>query len=1148
MAPPKMNFNSGFLPDTANLDENKLDDSLRSFMDKGESVFENEEGRANVIEGVRNTLLARMRDENAESEKEADQMEQNHIRYSTETMLPIIAKAKSAKRSADIAYAEFLVAKSRLGNDAADEAISEIDAIVDAARTEKEALTFKHLNIDLNPQLSAGVLVMEDNGDAESNADEGMRNAGAPQPEAEEPEEDSLSGRFDRTEDYYRLAGLQMLVHENRNNPMGSIMRALTLSSLRMRRARSKADSARTAAIDAKQEILDCSERWSEIRNRYREDTFRKRYRQYDKLAGSYYRFTRSLEGSEQRNIDQVGSELGGGSAAKNIAEYTGVYDNSQIINITNNISSNPYSPEPELKRVKNKALGAESQNTESADRPLKYHRAIVMQAFAEGIKTVSDEAEQKTTRIRMKLLNNFRGYRARNQYDETALTDSGLTAQERGKNLNNGPEGLTAASEMNLVADERGRNGDFIMSENSARIYDARTKTFGGETVRGFFFNGQFISDNYTAMQNQSQSSFLRSPNWNDVAEEEQVRMAIRRSDFFYHVNSGTIQHYITYRSEDSYSRDNARDQIEKADKEAQADTLFSLKLLDAYLDPASDAATELNAGHDAATLTRLSGAAVAAAASDKGKVSRQLAVMMLTEDDPELWNIAKEMAGQMGGRFEARLKGIPQSGEVMRMTLLGEMSNDRAFDWTNIMESLRPDRLNMHIEDLNARRDSFFSLTNLRQSFWDGSLLGTASGAFSATTADIKTLGVEGGIKQVCNGFNKNYASIVSSLSTNFGLAAAPVPLIVMAYTGGQTDEGKVSEEADNTISGFRTAQSTLDFIQDIAGIVKQIQKIIKSKKKGDPIWPIAMKLMGLVINLINDVIDIVSYWLDTTAMTVVSGIAGIVKNIFNIAKNIITIVRSTREINKINTSDENIETALTEYKDQAQLRAQIGMEATENNLSTDTAKMGRAATENSQGQYFLSLARSRARRDRKMAISGIVTNTINMIGGIIGMGSKAAWFNPIAFPFKLAGKVSQFIGWCIGKVHDSNELTDNIAQALGDRRLASNAGFDAALRRETGIRNRHYLVDLARIFMAIDTHHLVRSNNKTDGETALAINLMHPYLEMVGNNEDRYENPINKIENDARLKKVKFDRLLEAVGGPANWRSVLRASISS
>ena len=32
MAPPKMNFQSGFLNDTSDLDESKLDDSLRSFI------------------------------------------------------------------------------------------------------------------------------------------------------------------------------------------------------------------------------------------------------------------------------------------------------------------------------------------------------------------------------------------------------------------------------------------------------------------------------------------------------------------------------------------------------------------------------------------------------------------------------------------------------------------------------------------------------------------------------------------------------------------------------------------------------------------------------------------------------------------------------------------------------------------------------------------------------------------------------------------------------------------------------------------------------------------------------------------------------------------------------------------------------------
>ncbi len=1166
--PPKMNFSSGFLPDTGSLDENKLDDSLRSFMDKGESAFENEAGRNEVIEGVRKTLLAKMRDENKASLDEANAMEEKHIRYTNETMLPIIAKAKRAKRSADIAYASFLVAKSRTGAAEADAAAVEIDAIVDAARSEKDAVAYKLLFNELYSGNSAGVnapgVVAPDMNAPENNApggnaadinlaaDNGAENVAgnaAPadaQNDAGEADVETVESVTERSIDLNRLVDLQNQIHINRDNPRGGIMRALTFTGLRLKSARSKVDKAGFEAARAHESILECSERWSEIRSRYREESFKKRYTQYDKLAASYYRFTRQLEGKDERTIDQVSAELGGGSASKQIAEYTGVYDGAQIDGIVNNIATKPYAPAPELRRVRNKALGADSVNKEDANRPLKYHRAIVMLAFADGVSNITEESEQKKKRVRMKLLNNFKGYRARNQFGETAMTDSGKSAEERGKKNARENRGM-AASEMNLFADERGRNGAYLTSEKSAKIYEARTKTFGGQTVKGFYFNGEFISADYRVMKDQSQSSYFRSPNWNKVAEEEQVRAAIRRSDFFYHVNAGTIQHYMSYNPDDDFGVEKARAKIEAAGNLPGSGALSALGFLDAYLDPSSDVAKRLGCGHNELTLEQLSASALGSMQHGDLNSSRQLAIMLLSEDDPKLWDIAKEMAVRMGGRFAARLKGIPQSGEVMRMTLLTEISNDRSFDWSDLLSNTRPDRLNMHIEDLSARRDGFFSLTNLRQSFWDGSLFGAITGSFSTATTLTKG-NFSGDINKVCNNFNKDYASMAADLSTNFGLAVAPIPAIVVATTGGLDEAGKISDEGQTTMSVFGTVQGALGFVENIAKIIETVKKLKKSRQAGESIRPHVMKLFDLAIKLLTGIMDIVSYWLDNTPAKFVAGIFGSIKSIFNIAKNVIEIIRTNREINKITSSDNLIETALTEFKDQAGKAPAGSGPVNERSLNDRKAKMGYAATQNSQAQYFLSLAKSRARKDRKMAISGVVTNSINTVAGALGTGGTLAdYLNPIALPFKIAGKVSSFIGWCVGKMHDSDDFYANIKQMLGEESFGDYAGFDDALSRETGIRNKHYLVDLARIFMAIDTHHLVRKNDKTEGEEALAITLMSPYLDMLGNGEDRYDLVTNRIANRDRVTQVKFSKLLSAVGGPSNWRAVLRASIT-
>ena len=1166
MAPPKMNFQSGFLNDTSDLDESKLDDSLRSFMDKGETVFESEEGRADVIKGVRDTLLVKMREENRSSAEDADKVEQEHIRYSDQTMIPLIAKAKRSKRDADLAYAEFLLAKSRVSESDANEAQEEIDRMVSGARAEKEAIDFRHLNVSFEDQGSESNAGSMDsglpgadavNGSFDESVDESLNmgfdaESGANGNESEDVEADegeSVEARMERSMDYYRLTDIQAQITQIHSNPLSRTRKFFGRVNSKMNKARSKADKAADDNLNLKMEITACSERWSEIRNRYRETTFKKHYKAYDDLAATYYRFTRQLEGKDERTIDQVNSNLGGGSASKQIAEYTGIYDEAQIEDIANTINAKPYSPDPELKRVKNKALGENSVNTESADRPMKYHRAIVMNAFAEGVSNVNDEREKKTNRVRMKLLNNFRGYTARSQYANragTAMTDTGISASDRGKTSD-----LAAASEMNLVADERAKNGSYLVSENSAKIYTARTKTIGGQEVKGFFHNGQFISSDYTAMQDQSQSSMFRSPNWKEAAEEEQVRMAIRRSDFFDHINSGTIQYYMTYNAEEQFEKVKVQDALKKANEKTEIpDTMLAMKLLDAYVDPTSDAATDLQAGHDGPTLTRLSNVVAAAAANDK-KFASQLGILLLAEDDPALWSIAVELATALGGRYAARLKGIPTSGEVMRMTLLEEFANDRAFDWTNILTSARPDRLNMHIEDLDARRAGFFSLTNLRQSFWDGTLLGTISGTFGAASKDVKKMKFDGDIKTVTAGFKKDYANLVSATSTNVAFFVPAIPLIVeKATTNFELDDGKVSEETETTMNAIATAQSTLGFIQDIAKLVDQIKKLRNNAKKGEPVGPVIEKLLKTVVDLISDVLDIIGYWLDAAAFKAVTSVFGIIKDIFGLARNIVTTVRTTIEINKIKESEAEVSTALTDYKKKEGILNAGNPDAaiSESRLATSSEKMGFSATQNSQGQYFLTLAKSRARRARKDAISGIVSKSIDAIASGLSFGSDvAAWFNPIAFPFKLAGKVSSFIGWSIGKLHDSDHFYENIAAALGNPGYADLAGFDAALKRETGIRNRHYLVDLARIFMAIDTHHLVRKADKTDGETALAINLMQPYIEMAGKGDERFEDPLLKGENLERFKYVKLQKLLEAVGGPGNWRAVLRSSIT-
>ena len=78
-----------------------------------------------------------------------------------------------------------------------------------------------------------------------------------------------------------------------------------------------------------------------------------------------------------------------------------------------------------------------------------------------------------------------------------------------------------------------------------------------------------------------------------------------------------------------------------------------------------------------------------------------------------------------------------------------------------------------------------------------------------------------------------------------------------------------------------------------------------------------------------------------------------------------------------------------------------------------------------------------------------------------------------------------------------------------------------------------------------MAIDTHYLIRKDNKSEGESSLAITMMQPFLNIAGQGDERYG--AQKQTNLARFKEVKLEKLIAAVGGPSgNWRAVLRSSI--
>ncbi len=78
-------------------------------------------------------------------------------------------------------------------------------------------------------------------------------------------------------------------------------------------------------------------------------------------------------------------------------------------------------------------------------------------------------------------------------------------------------------------------------------------------------------------------------------------------------------------------------------------------------------------------------------AAANDTEENVRQLGIAILSDEDPRVWEAAREIALKMTGKYgfgtlARRAKDIPDTGQVMRMALMEEFSRDRRTKWGNL------------------------------------------------------------------------------------------------------------------------------------------------------------------------------------------------------------------------------------------------------------------------------------------------------------------------------------------------------------------------------------------------------------------------------------------------------------------------------
>ncbi|MCR5023518.1 MAG: hypothetical protein K6A90_04180, partial [Lachnospiraceae bacterium] len=413
MAPPKVRqFKNSYAKTVADVPVNTLDNSLRSYMDSGEAFFDNEtfdgKSRNDVIRRVRQNILRRMKEENAASVGSADVERGKQATY-TARMLRKIGEAKQIQRDikrSDIDYAalqgkEYINDKENVlrylddlirhanADMAADQRLMEEaqeqpqDQEEDLEEEEDEGEGLE------NDELNQGMIQQnEEDLEGEVDADERRwrsdRALTGPKAErARNAGEVSQASLNERQSDLEYLLRIRAEVARTNTAGKGKIGRFFRMVSLRSGVNRSRNDGRREKYNAKLREIRNISSSWFTERENYSKKIFRKHYENYDKMAKSWYEMTQEFsveadgelpqEAVDNRTIDQL--------SEKAIEEYTGIYDDTALAGILDNIASNPYVNIEDLPLTESKvAQGDEAGgNVTDRGRHVKIHKKIVM-------------------------------------------------------------------------------------------------------------------------------------------------------------------------------------------------------------------------------------------------------------------------------------------------------------------------------------------------------------------------------------------------------------------------------------------------------------------------------------------------------------------------------------------------------------------------------------------------------------------------------------------------------------------------------------------------------------------------------------------------------------------------------------------------
>ncbi len=1000
---------------------------------------------------------------------------------------------------------------------------------------------------------------------------------------------DDVTNAIKRNTELTRVAKLELLVDISAGNKLYDKMqldRGPYFARIRKWSNRRDYDGTTKDLTSNKAKILQKINNWKKEYDKYHSSTVKKYNNSYDSLATTWYELTREYtfksDNQSAAEVAKLNDRKIAKSAAKNIEEYSGLFDVNGFDALYNSLNANPYIS------VQTDALPKRSvlpKHAIASDNPLyvKYDQIVMRSA-------PDEQGNSQKLRFNRKFL--------------TMQNGSVIHAQD-----------------AHLAADQRDIYDSYLYSEKNADIVSARTKKTG-ERVYGFYLNGEFVTDE--ALKNPgdklstaSDMKYFGRKSWDKLKKAQKLRDAIRTSAFFKHVNSSTIQLYTGYNAAEDFGQkfdakmlgkyskreDELKDGVTKATFMQDIANKLPLDTLLA----SADAVT----GHVAAEyiIHYYNDQNTDKSSIDYSSVENKVILnneyikdyttrLLLEEGKPELWNRARALLinhpDSVSMRTREMIKLLPAKGEMMRVGLLDELVNHQdtfseySPETTSLTGLLDVPELKVHQEELKSMRGfrAWFE-RNLLNGFLLKQGLSFASTGVSAgyliqdadnmfqnpvlpdeklarekdalwmefgtsMTEGSRMMGLIEGVlatggaiigESAIHGFPGEGASYGGLRGATVALDTAYVvnsidDLIYVFYKGAQAcrhiyklnKDPEYKKQFDESLQSYT---GTEEFVKEFS---TWLQKLVSTLQN----------LMGVnAVETSETVTDRVPINDPFSLGGPVQKILSAIKDVLKFVNAVADVVISSKHISRMDIADEDLESALQEMlAERARVRSK--RKGSDKKDSDDNApdaatkkklELGKAVEENAQSQFFMALSKKQAHKERAKAGFAIGSSTLSFVGNVLGAAldlSNPAMMKATA-AFQIAPAIVDFLGWTVGKIfYDLPNFQQSIAMMLGDKSYAFAPYFDDVLKQETGIVSKDYLLDVAKIFMTIDTQVLI-NNPRNEGDKELG----NKVLSALYNNV-----------SDTTRQKSSLSEMLKYAGlsEGTNWRSLLRLSLSA